>query len=213
MVLPPHATGETRPLGPLTVYTRAGWGALPLRLDNWGERGTFEPQSNPGGVLTYPEPLSNWLRTIVVHHSALPLSDGPFEIQQFHFEERGFADIAYHFVIGPDGAIYEGRPLNVRGAHVGGYNTGSIGIVLMGNFELKEPPPEQVAALEALIDYLTSSYPITHLAGHKDFNPDDTQCPGVNLYRRLPEFAARHNLELGTGGYEIPPWQVLPGGD
>jgi hypothetical protein len=34
-------------------------------------------------------------------------------------------------MIAKDGTIYEGRELNIRGAHVQGFNTGSVGIVLL----------------------------------------------------------------------------------
>ena len=201
-------TPETAQLGPLTVITRAGWGARPLNPNAPAEFAPFDPQTNPGGLLVYPTPLADWYRSIVVHHTALPLSDGPVEIQDLHMDERGYADIAYHFVIGRDGSLYAGRALEQRGAHVAGYNTGSIGIVLIGNFETIEPTTEQLAALDALVAYLAQTYPLTHLAGHKDFNPGDTQCPGAALYPFLPDLAARHNLAYGTGGYRAPAWQT-----
>src|ERR1041385_3426682 len=46
-------------------------------------------------------------RTIVVHHSDMPESPGPLAIKQYHLEVSGFSDIGYHFVIEPDGTVYE----------------------------------------------------------------------------------------------------------
>lgn len=197
---------ETTLFGPLTMITRSGWGARPLDPGASGETAPFDPQTNPGGLLVYPEPLSDWLRTIVVHHTALPLSDGPREIQALHMDERGYADVAYHFMIDPEGFLYEGRPLNLRGAHVAGYNTGSIGVVLIGNFEVLEPTSAQLDTLNILVAHLAETFPVTHLAGHKDFNPQETQCPGAHLSPILPEIAARQNLLYGTGGYVAPAW-------
>ena len=104
-------------------------------------------------------------------------------------DRRGFADVAYHFLIDSEGVIYEGREINVRGAHVQGFNTGSVGIVLIGNFSETEPTQAQTDSLENLVDYLRYTYEIRYLAGHKDYpdqSPDGTECPGVYMYPLLP---------------------------
>ncbi len=46
--------------------------------------------------------------------------------------KRGFGGIGYHMLIQPGGEVYNTRPLNEIGAHVGGYNSGNIGICLAG---------------------------------------------------------------------------------
>jgi hypothetical protein len=165
------------------------------------EHGLYDPTTNPEGWLIYDQPLSGLLHTIVVHHSALPMRDGPREIQRLHMQQKGFADIGYHFVIDDLGWVYEGRSLAVRGAHTGGYNTGTLGIVLMGNFEVRQPTGAQLAYLKLLVRQLVDEYSITHLAGHYDFQPDETVCPGRNLEPLLPGLAAEMKLEFGTGGY------------
>lgn len=173
----------------LAIIPRSEWGALPPDQSLPGEQGFYNPISNPGGWLAYDVPLRSALDTIVVHHSALPLSDGPLEIQQFHMEIRGFADIGYHFVIDSQGLIYEGRTINVRGAHTGGQNYGKIGIVLMGNFEVDEPSEAQLNSLTALSRCLAREYTIKRIAGHRDFQPGETVCPGKNLWPLLPALA------------------------
>lgn len=45
---------------------------------------------------------------------------------------RGWSDCGYHFFIQKDGTVQTGRPIHLRGAHVAGHNTGSIGICLHG---------------------------------------------------------------------------------
>lgn len=142
--------------------------------------------------------------TVVVHHSALPLTDGPREIQAGHMHGRGFLDIGYHFVIDDRGYIYEGRSLAVHGAHASGHNAGTLGIVLLGNFEETEPTPGQLASLKSLIRDLVGKHPLTHLAGHRDFQPGKTVCPGRNLAPRLPRLAAESGLKFGTDGYVGP---------
>jgi N-acetyl-anhydromuramyl-L-alanine amidase AmpD len=164
----------------------------------------YDPVTNPGGWLVYTEPLPEVLTTIVVHHSALPLSDGPREIQQMHFQFKGYADIAYHYLIDETGQIYEGRSLTVRGAHTGGHNTGTVGIVLLGNFEVSQPTETQLASLHTLSACLIDAYAITHIAGHRDFQPGVTDCPGDNLEMLLPTLAAELGIEFGTEGYAGP---------
>lgn len=188
----------------LEIVPRSGWVAVEPDLENSVE-GLFDPETNPGGWYTYDEPLSQVLSTIVVHHSALPLIDGPREIQKLHMHNKGFADIGYQFVIDYSGHIYEGRPIDVRGAHTGRHNTGTVGIVLLGNFERTRSSKAQLSSLEQLGRCLAAEYQISHLAGHRDFQPEATVCPGQKLEVLLPDLAAELGLEFGTGGYVGPP--------
>lgn len=196
---------------PPTIVPRSDWGARAMDLNARVEHGVFDPQTNPNGVLTYPGDLREWLTTVVVHHSALPLTQGPREIQALHMDQRGYADIGYHFIIAPDGTIYEGRPIGIRGAHVAGYNTGTVGVVLLGNFNETLPPEAQMRSLTRLLSYLRVEYGVTHLAGHQDFpdqGPQGTECPGAKLEERLPALAQATGLIYGIGGYIQPPWQT-----
>ena len=188
------------------IISRDEWGARPLNLEAPEEFGLFDAQSNPEGVLYYPDDLRTVLNTIVVHHSAYP-NGGPQEIQDLHMDGRGFADIAYHFLIDADGTIYEGRKLDIRGAHVQGFNTGSVGIVLLGNFNEQQPSEAQLISLRGLVDYLRYTYEIRYLAGHKDYpdqSPDGTECPGDNLYPLLPSIARSLGMKYGIDGYVGP---------
>lgn len=196
------------PPPPPPILSRAEWGARPLDLQAPEEFGAFDPQTNPAGVLAYPGDLREALNTIVIHHSAYP-GAGPAEIQSLHMDRRGFADVAYHFMIAADGTIYEGRDLHIRGAHVQGFNTGSVGIVLLGDFNEEEPGDAQLASLRALVDYLRYTYDIRYLTGHRDYpnqSPDGTECPGENLYPLLPSLARDLGMRYGVGGYITPDW-------
>ena len=191
-----------------TILSRKEWGARPLNLLALEEHGLFDAESNPEGALYYTGDLRRVLNTIVVHHSAI--SDaGPAEIQDLHMDRRGFADVAYHFLIDSDGVIYEGREIDIRGAHVQGFNTGSVGVVLLGNFNDEEPTEAQLDSLRALVDYLRYTYEIRYLAGHKDYpdqSPDGTECPGANLYPLLPKMARSLGMKYGIDGYVRPGW-------
>ena len=51
---------------------------------------------------------------------------------------------------------------------------------------------------------LIDAYAITHLAGHRDFQPGVTLCPGDNLEVLLPDLAAELGIAFGTEGYVGP---------
>ncbi|NJM41636.1 MAG: N-acetylmuramoyl-L-alanine amidase [Anaerolineae bacterium] len=186
----------------LNIKPRASWGAAQPNHASRVEFGFYDAVTNRGGWRIYDQPLDQILRTVVVHHSALPLSDGPREIQIHHLKGKGYADIGYHFVIDAAGEMFEGRPLNVRGAHAGGFNTGCVGICLLGNFEESAPTAAQLTALEVLASALKRQFGITHLAGHRDFQPTATVCPGAGLEPLLPNLATTLGLQFGTGGYK-----------
>jgi hypothetical protein len=123
---------------------------------------------------------------IAIHHTN---RGSLVNIERNHIS-RGFDGIGYHFIIDPLGNIFEGRPLEMRGDHVGGANTGLIGIALMGNFEPRfligySPSDYQIASLKTLTQTLQNmfSIPDSEVRGHGDFalpeNP--TVCPGGNL--------------------------------
>ena len=110
-------------------------GRLPADHTARNEYGSYVKGSNPYGWYVYADPLRESYQTLVIHHSAFYKADGLAtlsEIQRLHREDRGWADVGYHFLVDKDGTIYEGRALTVRGAHTAGFNTGSAGICLLG---------------------------------------------------------------------------------
>lgn len=59
-------------------------------------------------------------------------------VYEYHTKGRGYWDIAYNFVVDPCGRIWEGRAGGVdrpvMGAHAGGWNSGSVGVLALGTF-------------------------------------------------------------------------------
>jgi hypothetical protein len=186
----------------LHIVLRAMWGAGEPDLTAEAESSLYDPRTNPDGWWEYALPLMDVLHTVVVHHAASFIKQNPRQAQKWHRERLGLADIGYHFVINDQGIVFEGRPINVRGAHTAGYNTGTVGVVLFGHFELWQPSEAQMAALRLLVAYLQDAYAIQYLAGHRDFQPAETVCPGRYLAAHLPELADDLGLLYGTGGYE-----------
>lgn len=101
--------------------------------------------------------------------------------------DRNWTDIPYHFLIAPDGTIYEGRDVYTVGETNTEYDpTGHLLITLLGNFEVQEVNPAQLDALIRLLAYSSKKYelPYETIASHKDYSKQ-TSCPGKNLYKYL----------------------------
>jgi hypothetical protein len=164
------------------------------------------------------------IRFSVVHHTAGSNSYSRAEaaaivrgIQLFHVRGNGWNDIGYNFLVDRFGTVYEGRfggiDRNVVGAHAQGFNTGSVGVALIGTYGQSSPSPAAEEALERLLAWrldLAHVDPLTTLnaisggnprfpsgipvflrtvSGHRDTG--FTECPGDALYARLNEIAAR----------------------
>ena len=98
----------------------------------------------------------------------------------------GWSDIEYNFLVGEDGAVYEGRGWNNVGAHTNGYNSQSIGMAVMGNFMCTKPNTAALNAVQNLIQcgvnlgHIISTY---RLYGHRDAS--SSSCPGDALYNEI----------------------------
>ena len=157
---------------------RAAWGAEPLK-DNH-------------------DPMERVTR-ITLHHTAeLPSMHSRSDlelvkaVQGFHRNERGWADIGYHYLIGRDGTVFEGRDLKIQGAHAGGgNNVENLGICAIGDFSHALPPQAQLEEIEHFLrdQQRIHVVPNEQLFGHRDFKP--TECPGSPLYAWLVELKAR----------------------
>ena len=184
----PVVDDENPSTPPTTVVTapyiteREEWGARP-----------------PNGTFSDHE-----IEYLIVHHTYSPTAadyQGAATIkgvQDYHIDVRHWTDIGYHFLIGPDGTIFRGRPELAIGAHCIP-NTGKIGISLVGNYENEEQlTTENRQALVHLLAHLRTKYGLSveRILGHQDFAA--TKCPGVNVYTLLPEI----RLEVQSFGEE-----------
>ena len=95
------------------------------------------------------------IERLTVHHAGLQSSfTGPprFRSWQNLHQGRGWGDIAYHYIIGIDGTVYEGRdPAYEPDTGTDYDTTGHLGIVVEGNFEIDEPTQAQLDALVQLL--------------------------------------------------------------
>lgn len=193
------------------IVPRAAWGAHSPDHSARNESG-FYTLDHPEGWRIYDGALQDAYQTVVIHHSVDYEGDDLstlLEIQRAHRVDRGWADVGYHYLVGKDGLIYEGRDINARGTHVAGYNTGSAGVCLLGNFMTDTPGEAQLLAAQSLVMWLAEWLRLTHLGSHRDFNPQ-TLCPGDNLSVYIDWLAESAALARGIEGYIPPPEQLTP---
>jgi hypothetical protein len=190
--------------GEPAIVSRAGWGAAEsLRR--------AEPR------------YADAVQMVFVHHTATPNGYTPDEvpaiirsIYTYHVRSNGWNDIGYNFLIDAYGRVFEGRAGGIDrpviGAHTLGFNTGSVGIAMIGDGALA---PLTTAAREALTNLIAWRLDVSHVdplgratltsagnsrfaagktadfrvvSGHRDALPTD--CPGALIYPELDAIAA-----------------------
>ncbi len=118
-------------------------------------------------------------------------------LQQKHIKQLGTIDIKYHFVIAPNGDVYEGRPLGTAGYHCDSHNNHSIGIMIFGNFNVEEPKREQIHSFLLLMKYIKNKYPHMNIPACI-FNHCDlklTLCPGHHLTNMIRKIQSRTGVK------------------
>ena len=173
------STTEPIPLIDLGVVSKAGWGAMDVA-------GPF---------------MTHELERMTLHHTAVLLEDpllGPDRARQhqkFHIE-LGWPDLAYHFLVDPTGAIYEGRPVQAVGDTGTAYDpTGHFLECCEGNFDEQDPTVEQLRSVVELFAWAALEFsldPVT-IGAHRDWA--ETECPGDALYEFILDGSIQTEVE------------------
>jgi len=158
----------------------------------------------------------------IVHHTAGTNAYGPAAsaaivrgIELYHVRGNHWNDIGYNFLVDRYGQVFEGRAggidRNVIGAQAEGFNAGSVGVAVIGNYQSATVSPATDRSLAKLlawrldvahVDPLSTltwisggnpkykrgtSVTLRAISGHRDTG--FTSCPGTRLYARLPSLA------------------------
>jgi N-acetylmuramoyl-L-alanine amidase/FlgD Ig-like domain len=184
------------------------------------------------------------LRFAVVHHTAGSNTYNRTQsaaivrgIQLYHVRSNGWNDIGYNFLVDKYGQVFEGRfggmERNVVGAHAQGFNTGSVGVALLGNYDSAGVTAAARSALTRLVAWrldvahvdplslfswtsggnprFPAGVPVTlrTISGHRDTG--FTSCPGQRLYAELNGLA-RGVAQTGLPKLYSPTVTGGPGG-
>jgi len=202
---PTAAAVSVAATGVPVVHSRAAWGA-------------------DESVRTAAPSYATGIHAVTVHHTAssndYSAADVPRLLRGFyayHVKSNGWSDLGYNFLVDKYGRIWEGRAGGVTravmGSHAGGFNTGTVGISLIGTYETVAPSAaarEAVAQLAAwrlsaagkdpastvrvysagstrFADGLLVTLP--RVFGHRDVST--TSCPGTKGMTALPGIRRR----------------------
>ena len=169
-----------------------------------------------------PPRFATSVQFAVVHHTAGSNSYTAAQsaavvraIELYHVRGNGWNDIGYNFLVDKYGQVFEGRyggvDKNVIGAHAEGFNTGSVGVALLGTYGSIAPSVAARTSLAALLAWrldVAHVDPLSKLlfpsggnprfpagtpvslravSGHRDAG--FTSCPGAALYSQLSAIA------------------------
>lgn len=176
--------------------------------DQWGA-------SEPRNSIEYAD---GGVNMAVVHHTASSNNysrdgvDNQLRIIQNYHMSLGWSDIGYNVLVDKFGRVYEGRAGGferaVIGAHASGFNTGSFGVAVMGDFSNEQAPQVAIDALTRVIGHKADlhgfnptgsvqkngqSHPT--VVGHQDVG--QTACPGL-IQNRLPQIRANASSQANT---------------
>ncbi|MFC5662670.1 peptidoglycan recognition family protein [Kitasatospora misakiensis] len=206
----PSATAPATFCG-VEYLSRAAWGA--------DESKRFKNGVENSPAKYYP------LQTLTVHHTDTPNGDADpaatvRAIYEYHAVTQDWGDIGYHFLIDEAGRIYEGRwsgddgiPAEdangkvVTAFHTAGFNSGNLGVALLGTLNTQDATPEARHSLALLLAHITRAHgldpqahvtfvnpvngvtkPVDLISGHRDWLATD--CPGGTMYGTLPALRA-----------------------
>jgi len=150
---------------------------------------------------------------VVMHHGASPntYTDGQAVVRSYwnyHVNTLGWIDIGYNYIIDKYGNFYQGRHnpslpnTDVRGAHAGNANNGSIGMNFLGNLDVSIATTVQLQKLYEVLGWWFhhKSYDPLGSAGMQTqshgwqvqprFTTHNaigtTACPGTDMISRMP---------------------------
>ena len=208
---------------PVDYKDRAAWGAN----EGWMRwpAGPEEWWLVPGGPNEYQKIkyVRRPVQSITVHYQGedLNLADPAATVRaiyNYQANGEGWNDIGYNLLIDPYGVVYEGRHnvaegwpifgpssdpslLMTTGAHVGGYNTGNIGICLLGDFRHSGgvPTPATWGALRAVLVALCQLCQLDPGADVNYYNPVPAAEPNDTNKQKWPEEHASRTVIAVSG--------------
>src|SRR5665648_1097497 len=156
----------------------------------------------------------------VVHHTAgsnnyATVAEAMQQIrndQRYHIESRGWCDLGYNFVVDKWGNIYEGRARSltqpVVGVHAGGFNTGTVGVSMLGTYGVAPSAATQQAVAQ-IIGWRLGSYgvnPVTSMVYHTGSGENSKfQDQDVSMPRVFGHCDVAYTACPGDGGYAALP--------
>ena len=115
---------------------------------------------------------------LTIHCAATPEGRDVKAATISEWDIKKFKQVSYHWVIELDGTAVRTLPDTRRGAHVGGKNTGNIGICYVGGMTadmkgIKDTRTDaQKKTMLTLVRTYMDRFPGIKVIGHRDWSPD-----------------------------------------
>ena len=126
------------------------------------------------------------IKYLTIHCAATPAGRKvPFaDIEAWDISK--FGQKSYHWIVGLDGALHRSLKDTVKGAHVGGANSGNIGVCYIGGTDALGHPAdtrtiEQKRALRTLIRTYQERFPKLIVLGHRNWPGVKKACPSFDV--------------------------------
>lgn len=150
---------------------------------------------------------------MTIHHTAVVLGDNSNIIdrlrqhQNYHMDDKGWIDIAYHMAVDRKGNIFQLRDWHRAGDTATNYDPyGHFLVVCEGNFDVELVSDEQIEGAALAFAWATQNFEIaTTLEGHQQVAPG-TSCPGANLQDRVAsgDLQRRITALVDAGPVDLP---------
>lgn len=133
------------------------------------------------------------IRHLTIHCAATPEGRDVKASTIDQWDIAKFGQVSYHWIIELDGTAVRGLRDDQRGAHVGGKNTGNIGICYVGGMDkqMKSPKdtrtPQQKETMARLVREYLAKYPGLVVRGHNEWPGVKKACPSFSVPAWLKE--------------------------
>ena len=126
------------------------------------------------------------VKFLTIHCAATPEGRHVSASQITEWDKAKFGQTSYHWVIELDGHTNRTLRDDQKGAHVGGANTGNIGVCYVGGVDKQFNPKDtrteaQKKSLLTLIRTYKERYPGIVIRGHRDWPGVKKACPSFDV--------------------------------
>ena len=127
------------------------------------------------------------IKYLTIHCAATPEGREVKAETISQWDRARFGQTSYHFVVELDGTYKRTLRDDQRGAHVGGHNTGNIGICYVGGVDTDNRTPKdtrtaaQKKALLTLVRTYRARFPDIIIRGHRDWPGVAKACPSFDV--------------------------------
>jgi len=183
-----------------SIVTRQQWGSKPEPIpDSRKQIPEWITIHHAGELWTNSIDPAQFVRNMQVWGQHRPQVEKPPR-------DTYWPDLPYHFLIAPDGRIFEGREIQYEPDSNTKYSLkGNIGIELFGDFNRQRPSLAQIKSCVALTAWLCQQYDIEpdHVRTHKDAAYGQTDCPGKDFYRYFQDLSFFKWLKQASQGKDL----------